>query len=79
MLVTEVIITSPLRFRSNGASPAITAAAESDNVVPRDARLEPCLDRLAITWTSWIARLKSINMHSRTSMRAAMSANSVAA
>src|SRR5580704_17416271 len=78
-LATEVMITSPFLLRFNGASPAITAAAESDKVVPRDARLEPCMDRPAITCTTWIARPKSITMQNRTSIRAAMRANSSAA
>src|SRR5580700_528113 len=79
MLVTEVMITSPLLLKFNGESPAITAAAEADKVVPRDARLEPCLDRPVMTCSSWIARLKSTTMQKRTSIRPAMRANSTAA
>src|ERR1700730_12094744 len=79
MLMTDVTITSPLRLKSKGASPATTAAAESDKVFPRDARFEPCLVRPIITCLQLRARPKSTNANIRRRISVATIANSNAA
>jgi hypothetical protein len=78
-LVTEVMITSPFLLRSKGASPATTAAADADNVVPRDARFEPCRVKPTITSMLLRTRPKSITASKRIIRVGAMKPNSTAA
>src|ERR1035441_7433211 len=71
LLKTADTITRPLRLRSRGAEEAATAAAVLAKVVPREAMLEPCPDRLAMTWATKMARLRSIKPKMRISMTVA--------
>src|ERR1035437_4279929 len=79
LLKTDETITCPLTLSLRGADAAITAAAVSDRVVPREAMLDPSPDRFAITCAMKMARLKSISPTTRMSIMIADKANSTSA